>query len=77
MMSKQNEVNAESNKNLPELQKMLNEQIKIHDKPVPFVEGAERKFPDGERKFPEGERKFPDGERKFHHHDGDKESIAK
>jgi len=55
---------------------MLNEQIKIHDKPVPFVEGAERKF-DGERKFPEGERKFPDGERKFHHHDGDKESIAK
>ena len=56
---------------------MLNEQIKIHDKPVPFVEGAERKFPDGERKFPEGERKFPDGERKFHHHDGDKESIAK
>lgn len=36
-MSKQNEDNAESNKNLPELQKMLNEQIKIHDKPVPFV----------------------------------------
>jgi len=49
LLSKQNELNADSNKNLPELQEKLREQIKIHDaKPPPRVEGQE----DGKERKP-------------------------